>query len=89
MITAAEKAATSSPGSNSPSGRAGHQSCWSCVTAKSSPDQASYTVTSQPGPHDWYYLALMRRDETLGVKVFDTNPSTGVHFTAHTAFDDP
>ena len=31
----------------------------------------------------------MTRDEVIVFKVFDTDPSAGVRFTAHSAFDDP
>ncbi len=31
----------------------------------------------------------MTRDEALVFKVFDTDASAGVRYTAHTAFDDP
>ena len=31
----------------------------------------------------------MTRNEALVFKVFDTDASAGVRFTAHTAFDDP
>ena len=31
----------------------------------------------------------MTRDEALVFKVYDTDASAGVRFTAHTAFDDP
>ena len=39
--------------------------------------------------HRWYYFPLMTRDEALVFKVFDTDASAGVRYTAHTAFDDP
>ena len=39
--------------------------------------------------HRWYYFPLMTRDEALVFKVFDTDASAGVRFTAHSAFDDP
>lgn len=39
--------------------------------------------------HRFYYFPLMRRDEALVFKVFDTDASAGVRFTAHTAFTDP
>lgn len=31
----------------------------------------------------------MTRNEAIVFKVFDTDPSAGVPFTAHSAFDDP
>ena len=39
--------------------------------------------------HRWYYFPLMTRDEALVFKVFDSDASAGVRFTAHTAFNDP
>ena len=39
--------------------------------------------------HRFYYFPRMTRDEAMVFKVFDTDPSAGVRFTAHTAFDDP
>ena len=39
--------------------------------------------------HRFYYFPQMTRDEAMVFKVFDTDPSAGVRFTAHTAFDDP
>ena len=54
------------------------------------PDRTAetYHICHNPA-HRWYYFPLMKRNEVLVFKVFDTNPSTGVRFTAHTAFDDP
>lgn len=39
--------------------------------------------------HRWFYFPLMQRNEAIVFKVFDTDPSAGVRFTAHTAFNDP
>ena len=39
--------------------------------------------------HRWYYFPLMTRSEALVFKVFDTDASAGVRYTAHTAFTDP
>lgn len=39
--------------------------------------------------HRWYYFPHMTRDEVIVFKVFDTDPSAGVRFTAHSAFTDP
>jgi len=38
---------------------------------------------------EWYYFSKMAPEEVLVFKVFDTDKSQGVPFTAHTAFDDP
>ncbi|MFT6580515.1 MAG: hypothetical protein ACJAU6_000944 [Alphaproteobacteria bacterium] len=48
----------------------------------------TYHIAHNPA-HKWYYFPLMTRDEALVFKVFDTDPSAGVRFTAHTSFDDP
>ena len=39
--------------------------------------------------HRFYYFPLMTRDEAMVFKVFDTDASAGIRFTAHTAFNDP
>ena len=39
--------------------------------------------------HRWYYFPLMKRDEALVFKVFDSDESVKVRFTAHSSFDDP
>ena len=38
---------------------------------------------------EWYYFPEMVPDEVLVFKVFDSDKSKGVPFTAHTAFDHP
>jgi len=48
----------------------------------------TYHIAYSP-EHRWYYFPLMTRDEAIVFKVFDSDPSAGVRFTAHTAFDDP
>ncbi len=48
----------------------------------------TYHLSYSP-EHRFYYFPLMTRDEAIVFKVFDTDPSAGVRFTAHTAFDDP
>jgi hypothetical protein len=48
----------------------------------------TYHISHNPA-HRWYYFPLMRRDEALVFKVFDTDASAGVRFTAHSAFEDP
>ena len=39
--------------------------------------------------HRWFYFPYMTRDEALVFKVFDSDASAGVRFTAHTSFEDP
>jgi hypothetical protein len=39
--------------------------------------------------HQWYWFPLMRRDEALVFKVFDSLTDGRARWTAHTAFDDP
>jgi hypothetical protein len=39
--------------------------------------------------HRWFYFPFMTRNEALVFKVFDSDASAGVRFTAHTSFDDP
>jgi hypothetical protein len=48
----------------------------------------TYHISYSP-EHRWYYFPRMTRDEVIVFKVFDTDPSAGVRFTAHSAFDDP
>ncbi|NQU72772.1 MAG: methyltransferase [Rhodospirillales bacterium] len=48
----------------------------------------TYHISYSP-EHRWFYFPLMTRDEALVFKVFDTDASAGVRFTAHTAFSDP
>jgi hypothetical protein len=48
----------------------------------------TYHITYNPS-HRWFYFPLMKRNEALVFKVFDTDASAGVRFTAHTAFTDP
>ncbi len=38
---------------------------------------------------EWYYFPEMAPKEVLVFKVYDSDTSKGVQFTAHTAFDDP
>jgi len=47
-----------------------------------------YHIAYNPA-HRWFYFPQMTRNEALVFKVFDTDASAGVRFTAHTAFDDP
>lgn len=39
--------------------------------------------------HRWFYFPLMRRDEALVFKVFDSAADGRARFTAHTSFEDP
>ena len=39
--------------------------------------------------HRWFYFPLMRTDEALLLKCFDTVRDGRARFTAHTAIDDP
>ena len=48
----------------------------------------TYHISYNPA-HRWFWFPQMTRDEALVFKVFDTDASAGVRFTAHTAFDDP
>jgi len=48
----------------------------------------TYHISYSP-EHRWFYFPLMTREEALVFKVFDTDASAGVRFTAHTAFTDP
>ena len=48
----------------------------------------TYAVTYNPG-HRWFWFPLMRREEALVFKVYDSLQDGTARFTAHTAFDDP
>jgi hypothetical protein len=48
----------------------------------------TYAVTYNPA-HRWYWFPLMRREEALVFKVYDSLQDGRARFTAHTAFDDP
>lgn len=48
----------------------------------------TYHISYNPA-HRWFYFPYMTRDEALVFKVFDSDASAGVRFTAHTSFDDP
>ena len=48
----------------------------------------TYHIAYSP-EHRFYYFPYMTRNEALVFKVFDTDSSAGVRFTAHTAFNDP
>ncbi len=48
----------------------------------------TYHIAYNPA-HKWYYFPLMTINEALVFKVFDSDASAGVQFTAHTSFTDP
>lgn len=48
----------------------------------------TYHIAYNPA-HRWFYFPYMTRDEALVFKVFDSDTSSEVGFTAHTSFDDP
>jgi len=48
----------------------------------------TYAITYNPD-HHWYWFPLMRRDEALVFKVYDSLQDGRARWTAHTAFDDP
>src|SRR4051794_6906773 len=48
----------------------------------------TYAVTYNP-EHAWYWFPLMRRNEALVFKVYDSLKDGRARWTAHTAFDDP
>jgi hypothetical protein len=48
----------------------------------------TYAITHNP-KHHWYWFPLMRREEALVFKVYDSLKDGRARWTAHTAFDDP
>jgi len=48
----------------------------------------TYRVGYNP-EHRWYYFPLMRRDEALVFKVFESAKDGRARFTAHSSFEDP
>ena len=46
----------------------------------------TYSVKYNP-KHRWYWFPLMRRDEALVFKVYDSMKDGRARWTAHTAFD--
>ena len=48
----------------------------------------TYRVSYNPD-HRWFYFPLMRRDEALVFKVFDSAKDGRARFTAHSSFEDP
>ena len=54
------------------------------------PNRVGQTYRLRHNPaHRWYYFPLMRRDEALVFKVYDSLRDGRARFTPHTAFDDP
>jgi hypothetical protein len=47
-----------------------------------------YSIAFNPN-HRWYYFPLMRRDEALLLKCYDSAADGRARFTAHSAFEDP
>lgn len=47
-----------------------------------------YSIAFNP-KHRWYYFPLMRRDEALLLKCYDSAADGRARFTAHSAFEDP
>ena len=48
----------------------------------------TYAITYNPA-HQWYWFPLMRRDEAIVFKVYDSLKDGRARWSAHTAFDDP
>ena len=48
----------------------------------------TYRLKFRPD-HRWFYFPEMRRDESLGFKVFDSAKDGRARFTPHTSFTDP
>jgi hypothetical protein len=48
----------------------------------------TYAISYNPA-HKWFWFPLMRREEALVFKVFDSEKDGRARWTAHTAFDDP
>jgi hypothetical protein len=48
----------------------------------------TYRLMYNPN-HRWYYFPLMRRDEALVFKVYDSERDGRARFTPHTSFEDP
>jgi hypothetical protein len=60
------------------------------ISERRYPDRIGQTYAVKYNPkHQWYWFPLMRRDEALVFKVFDSEKNGGARWTAHTAFDDP
>ena len=48
----------------------------------------TYAITYNPA-HKWYWFPLMRRDEALVFKTYESMKDGRARWTAHTAFEDP
>jgi len=48
----------------------------------------TYAISYNP-KHRWYWFPLMRRDEAIVFKVYDSEKDGRARWSAHTAFDDP
>ena len=60
------------------------------ISERRYPNRVGQTYAVKYNPkHEWYWFPLMRRDEALVFKVFDSETNGGARWTAHTAFDDP
>jgi hypothetical protein len=60
------------------------------ISERRYPDRIGQTYAVKYNPkHQWYWFPLMRRDEALVFKVFDSEKNGGARWTAHTAFDVP
>lgn len=60
------------------------------VTERRYPDRIGQTSAITWNPeHRWYWFPLMRPDEALVFKTFESMKDGRARFTAHTAFDDP
>ena len=60
------------------------------ISERRYPNRVGQTYAVKYNPkHQWYWFPLMRRDEALVFKVFDSERNGGARWTAHTAFEDP
>jgi len=48
----------------------------------------TYAITYNPA-HQWYWFPLMRREEALVFKTYESMKDGRARWTAHTAFEDP
>ena len=60
------------------------------ISERRYPNRVGQTYAIKYNPrHRWYWFPLMRRDEALVFKVYDSLKDGRARWTAHTAFDDP
>jgi len=60
------------------------------VAERRYPHRVGQTFRLKYNPdHRWYYFPVMRRDEALVFKVYDSEKDGRARFTPHTSFDDP